>query len=114
MLGRVRVVLFRVGFRAARLTRPTWPTIAVPTRMRAPCNGNGLQSMSREMHLPGIELAPLASPHDLGGIGNCSGPVEALPERIADEGARRRVVTADSIVDVPDQLLALGDGNASL
>ena len=66
------------------------------------------------MRLPGVELAPLASPHDLGGIGNFSGPVEALPERIADEGARRGVVTADASVDVADQLLALGDGNASL
>ena len=46
-----------------------------------------MQSVSREMRLPGIELAPLAGPHDFGGVDDCSGLVEALPERVTDEGA---------------------------
>ena len=66
------------------------------------------------MRLSGVELAPLAGPHDLDGVGDCSWPVKALPECIAHEGARRRVVAADSGVDVPDQLLALGNGDAAL
>ena len=66
------------------------------------------------MCLPGVELAALAGPHDIGGIGDCSGPVEALTKCVAHEGARRSVLTADAGVDVLDQLLALGDGDASL
>ena len=70
--------------------------------------------MSWEMHLPNIELAPLAGPHDLSGIGDCSGLVETLPERVAHEGAWRRVMAAGSGVDVPKQLPTLGNGDATL
>ena len=66
------------------------------------------------MCLPDVELATLAGPHDIGGVGDCGGPVEALPKYIAREGARRGMVTVDSSVDVPDQLFALGDGDATL
>jgi hypothetical protein len=48
-----------------------------------PCDGDGLQSMGRKMRPTGIELATLASLHDLSGIGNCYGPVKTLPECIA-------------------------------
>jgi hypothetical protein len=37
-----------------------------------------------------------------------------LTKRVTHEGARRGVVAADASVDVADQLLALGDGDASL
>ena len=67
-----------------------------------PCNGDGLQSMSRKVRVTGVELATFAGAHDLGFIGDCRGPVKALPERIAHEGARCRVVTTDSGVDVPE------------
>ena len=66
------------------------------------------------MHFSSVELATLAGPHDVGGIGDCGGPVKALPKRITHEGARRGVVTADASVDVTDQLLALGDRDAAL
>ena len=66
------------------------------------------------MCLPGVELAALAGSHDVGGVGDYGGLVEPLPKCIAHEGARRGVVTVDSSVDVPDQLLALGDGDAML
>ena len=75
-----------------------------------PCDGDCLQIMSQEVCLPSIELTAFAGSHDVRGVGDCSGPIEALPECVAHEGAWRGVVTADSSVDVPDQLLALGDG----
>ena len=66
------------------------------------------------MHLSSVELATLAGPHDVGGVGDRGGPVKALSKCVTHEGARRGVVIADASVDVTDQLLALGDGDASL
>ena len=66
--------------------------------------------MSRKVRLTGVKLAALASPHDLSGVGDCCGPVKALPERVADEGAWRCVMVAGSSVDVPKQLPTLGMG----
>ena len=70
--------------------------------------------MSREVCFSSVELATLASPHDVGGVGDRGGPVKTLPKRIAHEGTWHGMVAADASVDVADQLLALGDGNASL
>jgi hypothetical protein len=70
--------------------------------------------MRSEIGLAGVELAPLAGAYDLVGISNRGGPVEALAERSAYEGARRRVVTTHARVDVSDELTTLGDGNAPL
>ena len=70
--------------------------------------------MGREMCFSSVELATLAGPHDIGGVGNCSGPVKTLPKRVTHEGTWRGVMAADASVDVADQLLALGDGDASL
>ena len=81
---------------------------------KRPRDGDGLHSVGWEVRLPGVELATLAGPHDVGGVGDRGGPVKALPKCIAHEGARRSVLTADAGVDVLDQLLALGDGDASL
>jgi hypothetical protein len=61
-----------------------------------------------------IELAPFIGVYDLVGIGDCRRLVEAFAERVADEGARRRVMATHACVDVPDQLPALGDGDTSL
>ena len=66
------------------------------------------------MSLPGVKLAALAGPHDISGIGDRGGPVKTLPKCVAHEGAWRSVVTAKASVDVSDQLLALGDGDALL
>src|SRR6185437_10558807 len=79
-----------------------------------PSDGDGLESVGREVCLPGVELATLAGSHDVGGVGDRGGPVKALTKRITHEGARCGVVTADASVDVTDQLLALGNGDASL
>jgi hypothetical protein len=43
-----------------------------------------------------------------------SGPVEALTERIAQEGARHCVVAAYTRVNVSKELAPLGDGHTSL
>ena len=79
-----------------------------------PCDGDGLQSMSREVHLTGVELATLAGSHNLRGIGDGRRPVEALPTRITHEGAWRRMMATYSDVDVSKQLPTLGDGDATL
>jgi hypothetical protein len=52
--------------------------------------------------------------HDLAGIGDRGGTVEALAERVAHEGAWLRVVTAYARVDVAEELAPLRDGDASL
>jgi hypothetical protein len=70
--------------------------------------------MSREVSLAGIELAPLAGAHDLVGISDHGGPIKALAECIAHEGARRRVVATYARVDVSNKLKAVGNGNAPL
>jgi hypothetical protein len=68
----------------------------------------------REVGLAGIELAPFAGAHDLAGVGDRRGPVEALAERIAHEGAWRCVVAAHTRMYVPKELAPLRDGYASL
>ena len=70
--------------------------------------------MGREVCFSSIELATLAGPHNVGGVSDGGGPVKALPERVTHEGAWRSVMAADASMDVADQLLALGDGDASL
>jgi hypothetical protein len=51
---------------------------------------------------------------DLTGISDRGGLVEALVERVAQEGAWRRVVDAYVRVDVSKELAPLRDGHASL
>ena len=70
--------------------------------------------MGREVRLSSVELATLAGPHDVGGVDDRGGPVKALPKHVTHEGAWCGVVTTDAGVDVPDQLLALGDRDAAL
>jgi hypothetical protein len=58
----------------------------------------------REVGLAGIKLAPFVGVHDLAGISNRSGPIEALSECVAHEGAWRRVVAAYARVNVSKEL----------
>ena len=62
----------------------------------------------------GVELASLAGPHNIGGVGDRGGPVKTLPKRVTHEGVWRGVMAADAGMDVADQLLALGNGDTSL
>ena len=70
--------------------------------------------MSPEVRLIGVELVAFARSHDLCGISDSRGLVETLAKHITHEGAWRRVMTANSGVDVPKQLPALGNRNATL
>jgi hypothetical protein len=70
---------------------------------------NRLKGLSWHMRLLRVELAALAGPHDLDSIRYCSRPVEPLPEGIANEGLRHRVVPASPRVDFSQQLLPLAD-----
>jgi len=67
-----------------------------------------------EVRFSSVKLATLAGQHDVGGVGNCGGQVKTLPKRVTHEGTWRGMVATDASVDVADQLLALGDGDASL
>jgi hypothetical protein len=62
------------------------------------------------MGLAHVELAPFIGAYDLVGVGDRCGPVEALVERVAHEGARCRVMATHAYVDVPDELPAMGKG----
>jgi hypothetical protein len=64
--------------------------------------------------LAGVELAPFAGAHDLAGVSDRGGPVEALAERIAHEGAWRCVVAAHARMYIPEEFAPLRDGYASL
>ena len=66
------------------------------------------------MGLSSVVLTPFAGAHDLLDVGYCSGPVEALSERISNQGFGRDVVTTDSTVDIAQQMLPLFDGDAEL
>jgi hypothetical protein len=66
--------------------------------------------MSREIGLAGVELAPLAGAHNLAGIGDCGGPIEALAECVAHEGSWRRMVATYALVDVSNEFVTLGVG----
>jgi hypothetical protein len=73
-----------------------------------------LQDVRGEVGFAGVELTPLAGAYDLAGIRDRGGPIKALAERVAYEGARRGVVAADARVNVSEELAPLGDGHASL
>jgi hypothetical protein len=75
---------------------------------------NSLQGVSWEVSLAGVKLAPFAGAHDLVGVSDRSGPIKALTERIAHEGARCRVLTTYACVDVSNKLATVGDGDAPL
>jgi hypothetical protein len=59
-------------------------------------------------------LAAFAGAHDLTGINDRGGPIEALAECVAHEGARHHVVAARARVNVSKELAPLGDGHTSL
>jgi hypothetical protein len=70
--------------------------------------------VSREIGLVGVKLASFIGAHDLVGASDRGGPIEALVERIAHEGAWRCVVATHAYVDVSNKFVAVGDGDALL
>jgi hypothetical protein len=70
--------------------------------------------MSREVGLAGVKLAPLTGAHDLIGVNDRGGPIKALVERVAHEGAQRRMVATHVCMNVSDEIATVGGGDASL
>ena len=66
------------------------------------------------MGLPSVVLAPFAGAYDLLIVGYHSGPVEALSERIPNQGSRCGVVTANPAMDIAQQKLPLFGGDTEL
>jgi hypothetical protein len=85
-----------------------------PPHGERPCDGYGLQGVSQEIGLAGVKLAPLTGAHDLTGVSDHGGPIEALAERVSHEGARCRMVATYARVDVSNEFSAVGDGDAPL
>jgi len=69
---------------------------------KRPCDGDGLQSMEWEVCFSSVELATLASPHDINGVGDRGGPVKTLPKHVTHEGSWCGMMTASASVDVAD------------
>jgi hypothetical protein len=102
----------QVGVAPGRLSQG--PDNVQPSHGTGTRDGDRLEGVRWEVGLAGVELAPLAGAHNLVGVGDRGGPVEALAERIAHEGARRRVVAAHARVDVAEELATLWNGYAPL
>ena len=77
-----------------------WPNQVEPLDHEGPCDGDHLECLGREVSLLSVVLTPFAGAYDLLGVGYCSGPVEALSERVPNQGSRHGMVTADPTVDV--------------
>jgi hypothetical protein len=90
------------------------PDDVQPPHGKGPRDGDALEDVCRKVGLVGVKLAPFAGAHDLTGINDRSGPVEALAECVAHESAWRRVVAAYAHVDVSKELASLRDGYALL
>ena len=66
------------------------------------------------MDLPSIVLTPFIGAHDMFSIGYRGQLVEALLERISNQGSRHSMVTVDPTVDVAQQKSSLFVGDAEL
>jgi hypothetical protein len=73
-----------------------------------------LEDVRREVGFAVIELAPFTGAHDFAGVSDRSGPIKALTERVAHEGAWRGVVAAHARVNIPKELAPLRDRDAPL
>jgi hypothetical protein len=101
-----------VGVAPGRLSQG--PDDVQPPHGEWPCDRYGLQGVSWEVGFMCVKLAPLTGAHDLVGISDRGGPIEALAERVAHEGARCRVVATHACVDVSNKFATVGNGDASL
>ena len=61
-----------------------------------------------------VLLTPFIGVRNLFSVGYCGWPVEALSERISDQGPRCGMVPTDPTMDISQQLLPLFDGDAVL
>jgi hypothetical protein len=79
-----------------------------------PGDGYGLQSLSGQVGLPRVELTPFAGADNSSSVGHRRWPVESLSEGVYNEGLGCCVMAASPRVYLLQELLAFGDGNASL
>ena len=91
-----------------------WPNQVKPLDREGPRDRDHLDRLGRKVNLPSVVLTPFAGAYNLLGVGYCGGPVEALSERVPNQGSRRGVVTADPTVDIAQQKLPLFDGDTEL
>jgi hypothetical protein len=77
-------------------------------------DGYRLQSLSGQVGLLRIELAPFVGADNSSGVSHRRWPVEALPESIPDKCSRRCVMAASPRVYLVQEFLSFGDGDASL
>ena len=66
------------------------------------------------MSLPSVVLAPFIGAYDWLGVGDRSGPVEALSERVPNQGSGCGMVTTNPAMDIAQQKLPLFDGDTEL
>ena len=66
------------------------------------------------MNLLSVVLTPFAGAYNLLGVGYCGGPVEALSERVSNQGPWCGMVTVDPTMDVAQQKSSLFAGDAEL
>jgi hypothetical protein len=93
------------------------PSRAEPSSARlvsSPSDGYRLQSLSGQVGLLRIELAPFAGADNSSGVSHHRRPVEALPESISDKGSGCCVMTASPRVYFLQEFLTFGDGDAPL
>ena len=64
--------------------------------------------------MPSVVLTPFVGAYNLLDIGYYNGLVEALSERVSDQGFRCGMVTAYPTIDIAQQTLPLFDGDAVL
>ena len=81
-----------------------------PPDHERPRDGDRLECLGRQVGLLGIVLTPFIGAHNLFSVGYYGRPVEALSERISDQGPRCSMVPVDPTVDISQQLISLFDG----
>ena len=64
------------------------------------------------MNPSSVVLTPFVGAHDLLGVGHRSRLVEALSERVSNQGSRRGMLTTDPTMDITQQTLPLFKGDA--
>ena len=90
------------------------PNQIKPPDHEGPHDGDHLECMGWEVSLLSVVLAPITGAYDLLSVGYCNGPIEALSERISNQGSRRGMVTTNPTMDIAQQTLSLFDGDAAL
>ena len=73
-----------------------------------------LERLGRQVGLTNIVLTPFVGAHNSVRISHHGWPVEALSERVFDQGSRCGMMSVDPTMDITQQMLPLFDGDAAL